>query len=86
MLDLPGVKESFEAARLNGWLKESIPFVLREQRLLSRCTKNIFLLSFSEPCCNLNLLTGELSLVILAVVEFCVVCFDRIEKEITVLF
>jgi len=86
LLDLPRVKESFEAARLDGWLEESVPFVLREQRLLGRCTKDILLLSLSEPCSDLNLLTGKLSLVILAVVEFRVVCFDGIEKEITVLF
>lgn len=38
------------------------------------------------PGQNLGLFTGELALVVLAVVELSIVCLDRVEEEIAVLF
>ena len=82
LVDLAGVEHTLESARLLGKLEQPLPLVLREGSLLSRHTRRVLSLALGLPLGNLELLAGELSLVVLVVVEIGVVRLDAIEEEV----
>lgn len=86
LFDLPAVEHALQPTGLLRKLKEALPLVFGQQRLLEGRTADVLGLALSLPGGNLLLLTSERPLVILEVVVLCVVGFDGIQKQIAVLF
>lgn len=81
-LNLLGVEHALQAAGLLGKLEQTLPLILGQGRLLSQGALSVLGLALGLPLCNLGLLTGELALVELEVVEIGVVGFDALEQEV----
>lgn len=82
LLHLLRVQHTLQSAGLLGKLEQSLPLVLRQRGLLGSSALGILSLALGLPLCDLGLLTAELSLVELEVVEVGVVRLDALEEEI----
>ncbi len=82
LLHLPRVEHALEPARLLRQLEKPLPLVLGQGLLLGRQARGILRLPLRLPLCNLELLAGQLPLVVLVVVEVRVVGFDAVEQQI----
>lgn len=82
LLHLLGVKHTLQSAGLLRKLEQSLPLILGERLLLSSNTLGVLSLALGLPLCDLGLLTAELSLVELEVVEVGVVRLDALEQKV----
>lgn len=85
LLHLLRVQHALKSAGLLRKLEESLPLILGERSLLGGSSLGILGLSLCLPCCDLGLLTAQLSLVELEVVEVGVVGLDALEEEVACL-
>jgi hypothetical protein len=82
LLNLLGVQHTFQAAGFLGHLEQSLPLILRQGGLLGQHSLGILSLSLRLPLRDFSLLTGDLALIELEVVEIGVVGFDALEEEV----
>jgi hypothetical protein len=82
LLHLLGVQHTLQSAGLLRKLEQSLPLVLGKRLLLGSNTLSVLILALGLPLCDLGLLTGELALVVLEVVEVGVVRLNALEEEI----
>jgi hypothetical protein len=82
LLNLLGIQHTLQSAGLLRKLEQSLPLVLGKRLLLGSNTLGVLILALGLPLCDLGLLTGELSLVVLEVVEVGVVRLNALEEEI----
>jgi len=82
LLDLLRVEHTLEPAGLLRELEQPLPLILGKRLLLGSDTGRVLGLALGLPLSNLGLLTSELSLVELEVVEVGVVGLDAVEEEV----
>lgn len=82
LFDLLGVEHALQTAGLLGKLEQSLPLVLRKQGLLGKRSLGVLSLSLGLPLGNLGLLTRQLALVELEVVEVDIVGLDALEQQV----
>lgn len=82
LLHLLRVQHTLQSAGLLGKLEQSLPLILGKRSLLGSSTLGVLSLALGLPLCNLGLLTTELSLVELEVVEVGIVRLDALEQKI----
>lgn len=83
LLDLLGVQHTLKSARLLGHLEQSLPLILGQRRLFGHSTLSILSLPLRLPLRNLGLLTGDLALKELEVIEVGVVGLDALKEQVT---
>lgn len=86
LFNLLGIQHPLQAARLLGKLEQSLPLILGQRGLLSGKPGCVLRLSFRLPLRDLELLTGELSLIVLVVVEVRIVGLDAVKEKVASLF
>lgn len=85
LLHLLRIQHALQTARLWGKFEQSLPLVFGQCRLLGRRPRRILCLALGLPRRNLGLLSCELSLVILVVVQICVVRLDAVQEQVACL-
>lgn len=86
LLNLPRIQHNIQSTRLLRQLKQPLPLILRQQRLLRRRARRILRLALLLPRGDLLLLACEGALIVLVVVELGVVGLDAVEEEVAGLF
>lgn len=82
LLHLLRVEHALQPAGLLGELEQPLPLVLGQRCLLGRRARRVLRLALGLPLRDLGLLTAELALVELKVVEVGVVRLDALEQEV----
>lgn len=82
LFHLSRVEQSLQSARLSWQLEQPLPLIFGKEWLFRSCARRVLRLALLLPCGDLGLLTSELSLVVLVVVEFGVVVLDALEEQI----